>query len=295
MNPVLVAGSAVVDFVFAVDALPDAPRKYRARGARIVGGGCAANAAVAICRLGGRALLAARLGDDPAGRWIAAGLAAEAVDTALTVRAPGGATACSPGHVDARGERQIVNFRGGNLPDMPAWTLPPLDAVLADTRWPEAAVAAMRTARARGIPGVMDAETPQVPEALRLASHVAFSRQGFDAFAGGRTLARVRRDLGGWVCVTDGSAGVRRHDGTSERHIPAFPVRAVDTLAAGDVWHGAFVLALARGTREDDAVRFANATAALKCTRAGGREGAPTAAEVAAFLAERSADAPQPR
>ena len=61
---ILVAGVAVIDFVFEVDTMPDRPQKYRARDAYITGGGNAANAAVAISRLGGRSMLAARLGDD---------------------------------------------------------------------------------------------------------------------------------------------------------------------------------------------------------------------------------------
>jgi sulfofructose kinase len=59
----------------------------------------------------------------------------------------------------------------------------------------------------------------------------------------------------------------------------------VDTLGAGDVWHGAFALALAEGRPEPAAVRFASAAAALKVQRAGGRAGAPTRGELEAFLA----------
>jgi len=68
-------------------------------------------------------------------------------------------------------------------------------------------------------------------------------------------------------------------------HLPAFPVEAVDTLGAGDVWHGAFALALAEGQGERAAIRFASATAALKCTRFGGRSGTPRREEVERFLA----------
>ena len=59
----------------------------------------------------------------------------------------------------------------------------------------------------------------------------------------------------------------------------------VDTLGAGDVFHGSFALALDEGRSVDDALWFANAAAALKCTRAGGRAGIPTRAEVDGFLA----------
>ena len=63
MARVLVAGVAVADFVFQVDEMPSKPEKYRANDAIVAGGGNAANAAVAIARQGGEAMLAARLGD----------------------------------------------------------------------------------------------------------------------------------------------------------------------------------------------------------------------------------------
>jgi sulfofructose kinase len=63
------------------------------------------------------------------------------------------------------------------------------------------------------------------------------------------------------------------------QRVPAFAVTAVDTLGAGDVWHGAFALALAEGDSELAAVRAASAAAAIKVTRHGGRAGAPTRAE----------------
>jgi sulfofructose kinase len=71
------------------------------------------------------------------------------------------------------------------------------------------------------------------------------------------------------------------------RHLPAFAVEVVDTLGAGDVLHGAFALGLARGEPIEDALGFACAAAALKCSRPGGRAGAPSANEVEGFLEER--------
>jgi sulfofructose kinase len=90
--------------------------------------------------------------------------------------------------------------------------------------------------------------------------------------------------------VTVGPDGfLWRQDGV-ERRVGGFPIRAVDTLAAGDVWHGAFTLELAQGADVRRAARFANAAAAIKCMREGGRSGAPTRAEVDAFLAEAPAN-----
>ena len=68
--------------------------------------------------------------------------------------------------------------------------------------------------------------------------------------------------------------------------MPAFPVQAIDTLAAGDIFHGAFALALAEGLGIEAAMRFSAAVAAIKCTRFGGIAGAPTRAEVEEFLSQ---------
>jgi sulfofructose kinase len=67
--------------------------------------------------------------------------------------------------------------------------------------------------------------------------------------------------------------------------VPGFRVEAIDTLGAGDVFHGAYALALAEGRTVTEAARFANAAAAIKCTRASGRRGIPLRAEVDAWLA----------
>jgi sulfofructose kinase len=69
------------------------------------------------------------------------------------------------------------------------------------------------------------------------------------------------------------------------RRSPVFAVNAVDTLGAGDIFHGAFALALAEGKTEIAAMRFAAAAAGLKCARLGGSAGAPHRAEVDALLA----------
>lgn len=288
MGRVLLLGVATVDFVFRLPEMPTRPEKYRAQDATIVGGGCAANAAVAIARLGGEAVLAGRLGDDAIGDMIVADLEAEGVDCRYLQRTSGARSAYSSIYVDAAAERQIVNFRGSDLPVDTGWIGSidtSFDAVLTDTRWAEGARAAMTLARARGTPGVIDAEAPVDEPAMQAASHVAFSDQGLIDWLGTPDVAEAARRTGQWCCMTAGPAPVRISTGDE---IAAFPITPVDTLGAGDVWHGAFALALAEGSCETDAVRFANAVAALKCLTPGGRSGTPTRAAANAFLRERS-------
>lgn len=298
MSTVLVAGVAVIDFVFALEEMPRRAEKYRARDAAVVGGGCAANAAATIARLGGTARLATRLGDDPVGDMIVAGLRKEGVDCALVRRFCGRRSSFSAVFVDPAGERQIVNFRDLGIGFDADWldreTLGAFDAALADTRWPDGAARVLAAARARDLPAVLDAEAPiaEAAEALRTASHIAFSAQGLADFAPGadrvEALRRARDLAGAFVCVTEGADGVTHLDGDELVRTPAFRVAVRDTLGAGDVWHGAFALRLAEGAREEEAIRFASAVAAIKCTRFGGRAGVPTRAETEAFLKEGS-------
>jgi sulfofructose kinase len=210
------------------------------------------------------------------------------VDCSLVRLTVGARSAFSSVYVDAAGERQVVSFRGEGLddsPDLIAQT-PDIGVVLADTRWPSGNLAALELARGRGVPGVLDAEAPVDPALLAAASHVAFSRQGLASISFGEPVdALAAIDMSAWACVTDGEHGVFVAGGG---YVPALPVHAVDTLGAGDVWHGAFALRLAEGADEMEAIRFANAAAALKCARPWGREGCPTRAETEAFLKEHA-------
>jgi sulfofructose kinase len=106
-----------------------------------------------------------------------------------------------------------------------------------------------------------------------------------------RDLAAALRQFGhatnAFLAVTDGANPVKwRDDRGAIREMPVFRITAVDTLAAGDVFHGAFTLALVEGKDAAAAMRFAAAAAGVKCTRFGGSTAAPTRAEAEALLAQ---------
>jgi sulfofructose kinase len=296
MSKILLAGVAVMDFVLSLDNFPANAQKYRARDAMVVGGGCAANAAVAVSRLGGHALFAARLGEDPIGDMIVSGLQDDGVDCALVKQFPGRRSSFSSVIVDAAGERQIVNFRDEDLSFDAGWLREQIphdfNAALGDTRWPQGAAALMVAAKVLSRPGVIDAEAPfdKCDAAMQSASHIAFSSQGLREFTGILNLEDGLRKAGetfaSFVCVTNGAENVLYLDRGEIRSIPSFDVGVVDTLGAGDAWHGAFTLALGEGKKEQEAIRFANAAAAIKCTRFGGRAGIPDRATVEKFLKE---------
>ena len=90
------------------------------------------------------------------------------------------------------------------------------------------------------------------------------------------------------VIITDGANGCWYWDAAGSLRQPAFQVSVVDTTGAGDVFHGAYAYALLQGWEPALRLKFASATAALKCTQPGGRLGIPTAGQVHDFLQERA-------
>ena len=292
MSKILCVGAAVVDCVFHLQALPKLPEKYGTEEADVVGGGCAANAAVAIARLGGDVVLGARLGDDSIGDMIVEDLAREGVDVSNVTRTAGAKSSYSSVLIDAEGERQIVNFRGAGLVLATDWFegLADVGAVLTDTRRVDAAMAALELAKARGIPGILDGEAPIDPNLMGAASHVALSMQGLRSLYPDLdiedALLAIAQAHDCWACVTDGADGVWFTENGEVRHIPAFKITPIDTLGAGDVWHGVFALMLAESMSAEEAIRHANGAAALKCLTKGGRAGAPSRAQLKDFLKE---------
>jgi sulfofructose kinase len=295
---VICVGHAALDRVYSVASWPTGSAKIAAHDFAESGGGMAANAGVAIARLGGDAVFWGPTGDDAIACAIRAQLVEEGVDAAGLRSFVGHTSSHSAVIVDERGERLVVGLRGSALQATADWLpLAQIDsaaAVLADVRWPDGALRALCAARNAGIAAILDAELAEAPVIDRLAraaNHVVFSQRGLEAYAGEDTEGGLRRVLGFGArvaAVTRGEAGVLWIEAATPgelRRCPAFAVATVDTLAAGDVFHGAYALALADGLSVFDAMRFACAAAAIKCSRRGGRDGAPHRQEVEALLA----------
>lgn len=293
MSHIITLGIAVLDEVFTLPAGLIAGEKHRAISLKTVIGGTATNAARAIARLGGKVQLITRLGADGAAETVRNALAGEGVDLSFSRSITGCQTSRSAILIEANGNRTIANYLDPHLPETPDWLLQVIpvgvQAVLADVRWEEGSEHLFRLARAAGIIAVLDGDrAPQNPALLDLATHVVFSSQGLMEITGitdcAAALTAFSAARSGFYAVTDGENGVFSYENNQVRHYPAFPITPVDTLGAGDVWHGAFTLALAEGQAIPAAIRFASAAAALKCTRPGGGDGAPNRNDVTAFL-----------
>lgn len=292
---VICLGLSALDAVWNVDRLPEGGGKTRANDYQQIGGGMAATAAVAAARLGATVAFWGRAGEDAAGFAMREELARFGVDVQHFRLFAGARSSVSGVIVDARGERTIVNFRGADLPAdadwLPLQQVSEADAVLADPRWPEGALAMFQAARARGVPTVLDGDVAATDVFDKLLPHTdfaLFSESGLKGYAGTADAAaslRLARTRGCRVAgVTLGEQGVVWDDGTGLQQLPAFPVDVVDTNGAGDVFHGAFAVALGRSQDARAALRFSAAVAALKCTRPGGRAGVPDFSSAMSFL-----------
>jgi len=262
----------------------------------VQGGGLVATALVACARLGAPTELVSVLGDDAVGRDILDGLEAEGVSTAGVVRVPGAPSPFSVIHVaQESGERTIFHRRTAGF----AWPEIRLDAiatasvVLVDGYYPDLARRAVAMARANGVPIIADAS----PEAedfdwLRHVDVLIAPRQCLrDGGFGGdidKALDVIHRIGPTTAIITLGADGWVSSCAEGRARGEAFRVDVVDTVGAGDVFHGAYAFALAHGWTTARCAEFASAVAAIKCTRVGGRTGIPDLAGTLAFLRERS-------
>ena len=302
---VLCAGIIVLDEVFRVDEFPKPDGKVTANGYFVVNGGCPANAAVAIARLGGKVALAGpmggpRGGDDNGDRVLAA-LTREHIDCSACQRVPGYATALSAIFIDGRGDRMIVTYRDERIvavkPADPDALVASADILLADNRYPAFVEPICLAARRRGIPVVVDGDRPTSEDdpLFATATHLIFSSECLRETTGVSDLAdgllRIAKRTDAFLAVSNGPDAIVFLQNGKPQHLPVFKIDAVDTLAAGDAFHGGFVLALAEGKNENEAMRFGSAVAGIKCSRMGGGAGMPTRAEVEGFFAKAGAAA----
>src|ERR1700675_589843 len=296
---ILCIGMPVRDLTFRVPGLPARGSKENASHFEEICGGNALNGAIGIVRLGGRASICGPMGDarETSSRYIFEKLAHEGIDTKHIVHMPGLVTPISNIMIDPSGERTIVTFRD---PELWKVRLPDADKLLKDC-------AAILTenrcaeARRRGIPVVVDVDrTMSMREGLLTASsHLVFSSEALQSTAGvandADALLKIAKLTSSFLAGTQGAQGTLWLDEhQSLQQTPAFPVHTVDTLGAGDVFHGAFTLAITENQDIPSALRFASAAAALKCTRFGGAFAAPQRAEVSELLSQNQPASPPP-
>ena len=303
---ILCIGMPVRDLTFRVQGLPARGFKVGAEHFEEIAGGNALNSAIAIAKLGGHAAICGPMGDagETSGRYIFDRMAELGIETNDIVHMPGLVTPISAIMIDPSGERTIITFRDPELwkvrlPDT-GRLLDNCDAVLTENRCAEFCTDLCAEARRRGIPVVVDVDRAMsMREGLLTASsHLIFSSEALRATADvaddAAALQKLATVTSSFLAGTRGPQGTIWLDpGGTLQETPAFPVHTVDTMGAGDVFHGSFALAITERQSIPDALRFASAAAALKCTRFGGAFASPQRPDVEALLAEATPSSPR--
>jgi ribokinase len=302
---VLVVGSANIDFTVALARLPR-PGETVTDGTLLVArGGKGANQAVAARRLGAEVRLVACVGDDASGHDVRQALSDEGIGVDAVRVTAEAATGTALIVVDADGRNQIAVAPGANR----MLSVADVEDREADFAWAEVVVCSLEvplaTARRalecarrhrvaailnpaprpeRGLDflGLADYVTPNEVEAASLTGRAVGN---LDAAAG--AAAAVRALGAGHAVLTLGAAGTLAEGPEGRVHVPAFGVTVVDTTGAGDAFNAALAVALSERRPLADALRFANATAGLACTRRGAQPSMPERGDVERLIAGR--------
>jgi len=291
MLDVLCAGHAAWDITMAVAHHPGRDEKVHATAMTCSGGGPAANAAVTVARLGGRSAFAGFLGNDNHGRLHVEEFRTEGVDTCFLARGDE-ATPVSIILAKPDGSRCVINHKSHTpwlAPERIDFSMLHTRAILVDGHEPLVSQPLAKHARAHSIPVILDAGSVHrgTRELVSQVDYlVASARFALDYSGAPDTGAALNllADIAPNVVITLGQDGLIWTRGGSSGACAAFDVKAVDTTGAGDAFHGAFALGVARGMDWDALLHFASATGALTCTRLGARAGIPTADDVKALL-----------
>jgi ribokinase len=294
-GPVVVVGSINLDTTLEVQRLPASGETVMAEIARTGVGGKGANQAVAAARQGAATVFVGLVGADAAGGALRDALVEEGVDVDACRVAPEAASGQALITVDAGGANTIVVAAGANglVKEDDIELAPQAAVVLTQLEIPLPAVwAAMARGRATGAttvlnpapaPGPLDSGLLQLCDVIVPNEHEALALTGATSPSVAAAELGARSD-GATVIVTLGERGAIVWRNGRETMVPAFPVQAVDTVAAGDGFCGTLAASLAEGASMEDAVRRASAAGALAATERGALRSLPTRQQVDELL-----------
>ncbi len=299
---ICVVGSTNVDLTFRTARLPHPGETISGYDYHIGCGGKGGNQAVIAARLGGHVTLISRVGHDEFGEMSLRNYREQAVDTTFVTVDADHPTGTAAIIVDDQGQNCIIVAPGANQTLMPKHIREASDAIrsaeilICQLEVPiESVLEAFRIARAAGVRMVLNPAPAKplpdeiwrltdwcVPNEVELESLTSRSGEGLDQIA---AAARVLQSRGTPnVVVTLGARGALVVTETATDHVPALAVSAIDTTGAGDAFIGSLCVFLAMGVTISEAVKKANAVAALTVTRVGAQPAFPQPDELAPFL-----------
>jgi len=299
---IVVVGSSNTDMIIRVPRIPRAGETLLGGEFLTAAGGKGANQAVGAARAGGKVAFIARVGRDAFGDQAIAGLLRDRIDVSRVFRdklTPSGVALI---FVAQDGENSIAVAGGANAKLSPsdvkkaAGVIRSAGLLVAQLETPLATVtAAVELAVKAGVPVILNpAPARPLPNSLlerisiltpnETEAELLTGIKVTDAAAAAKACSKLRSRGVGIVILTLGERGAFLADANGQRLVPGFKVKTVDSTAAGDIFNGALSVALAEGKAVFDAVRFANAAAALSVTRLGAQPSAPSRADIEKFI-----------
>ncbi|MCY3970444.1 MAG: PfkB family carbohydrate kinase [Acidobacteria bacterium] len=303
-------GLAIVDVVLRVERMPDWEDPRGLLDFALGDGGPAGTACFVASTFGLRTGFVDTVGDDELGEHRRRSLERAGVDTSRLVPREGPEDHVVVVYVDAATGERVFSFRRGflsrplSVSELDRGYVESARILHLDGSHAAAALAAARWMKESGGTVVLDAAATshkvlEPARALVAETDVLICGSGFAPMLTGEEdvwrAGRAALDLGPRVVVqTEGARGsysvARTGTRDVEFHTPAFEVDVVDTTGAGDTFHGAYLVGLARGWDLERCASFSSAVAALHCTVLGNRKGIPSMAEVEALMAARPAE-----
>ena len=297
---IVVVGSANTDMVVKTERIPGPGETVIGGEFMMAAGGKGANQAVAAARLGAQVTFVGRLGSDVFGDQAIAGYEAQGIDTRYVVRDEHVASGVALIFVDARGENSIAVASGANARLTPVdvehakEAIASADVLLVQLEVPIDAVRrAIELAHRAGVCVILNpAPAKEIASDLLARVSIATPNEHEIRVVVGesdqeKAIARMLEAGTETVLVTLGPRGVLWAAQAGRQSVPAFQVEAVDTTAAGDAFNGGLARALGRGLEMAQAIRYANAVAAISVTRMGAQPSLPTGDQVDDFLRAR--------
>ena len=297
MFDVVGIGENSIDYVFRLPSLPistTSVTKIQIADHQVQPGGQVATTLAACAALGLTTSYAGAIGDDENGTRMRRTLEARGVDTNAAVVRPAPNRYAVILVDESSGERIVLWDRDRRLNlsrhEIPASLIRSARVLHVDNVDEDAAIEACRIAHEAGVPISSDIDhvTDRTDQLLQLVTIPILSEHVPRELTGEadheRALRALRRRHDGWLCVTLGERGSMLLEGDRLHHVPAFAVTAVDTTGAGDVFRGAFICSWLHRDEPARILAFANAAAAISCTREGAIGGAPALDEVHALI-----------
>jgi ribokinase len=308
---IAVLGSINYDIVASAERLPQRGETVSGYGFDIFTGGKGSNQAVQIALLGIKSIFIGQVGGDTQGETVLAGLKSKGVDTSFARISAGERTGCALITVAPDGSNTLVHTPGANHSISAAMIDAAADCIRGASMLitqneinRDALLHGIKLAREAGVQVLLN-PAPAVPlpeEAFSMLDYIAPNETESEAYTG---IRQENKDSGLWrrenaewflrrgvknVCITLGNQGAYFFNGGEEVYLPTFPIKPVDTTAAGDSFIGGFAFGITQGWPVKRSIRFANACGSVSVMTKGAQNSIQGYERIAAFLKEQGTE-----